>query len=368
MERSLLDLYSDYLLCSFSQTSATHLSVLLGGAYSHDRISRFLNDRKLTDQDYWAIVKPLLRQVEAPGGVISVDDFIAEKPHTDMNEIVNYYFSHGKHETVKGINCLVYHYQAALASSTQTARLPLAFEIIAKTESVVDAKTGRERQKSALTKNELMRQRLRILTNRNRVQYQYILFDIWFSASDNLKLIKQELSKDFICPLKGNRLAALMPSDGAMPGNFQGLETLLIPPDTLLPIRLKGVAFPVNLLKHIYTNADGSSGVIYLISSDLSLNAQTLLATYHKRWACEECHKSLQQNTAIEKSPAKRVKTQSNHVFAAFVAYLKLECIALNLNINHFALKAKLYLKAVNAAWTELNAINPKNCRFRLAL
>jgi hypothetical protein len=38
----LLDLYSDYLISAFGQTTATGLSSLLDGEVSHDQIQRFL--------------------------------------------------------------------------------------------------------------------------------------------------------------------------------------------------------------------------------------------------------------------------------------------------------------------------------------
>ena len=37
-----LDLYTDYLLSSFGQTTATGLSALLDQAVSHDDVTRFL--------------------------------------------------------------------------------------------------------------------------------------------------------------------------------------------------------------------------------------------------------------------------------------------------------------------------------------
>ena len=46
-----------------------------------------------------------------------------------------------------------------------------------------------------------------------------------------------------------------------------------------------------------------------------------------------------------------------NHVFCSFVGVLKLECLKLKTGLNHFALKAKLRLKAVRAAQDELIGI-----------
>ena len=49
----ILDLYSDYLIASFSLTTATGLSELLDGSLSHDQISRFLGQRLLNQMDFW---------------------------------------------------------------------------------------------------------------------------------------------------------------------------------------------------------------------------------------------------------------------------------------------------------------------------
>ena len=53
------DLYTDYLLSSFGQTSATGLSNLVDGAINHDRITRFLTQSNFTSKDIWLSVKPL---------------------------------------------------------------------------------------------------------------------------------------------------------------------------------------------------------------------------------------------------------------------------------------------------------------------
>ena len=47
MIRALLEVYSDYLIISSSQTTATGLSKVLGGQTSHDKITRFLSQEDL---------------------------------------------------------------------------------------------------------------------------------------------------------------------------------------------------------------------------------------------------------------------------------------------------------------------------------
>jgi hypothetical protein len=49
--KQMLDIYSDYLIASFSQTSATGLSNLLNGEISHDQVTRFLSEEKKTAKD-----------------------------------------------------------------------------------------------------------------------------------------------------------------------------------------------------------------------------------------------------------------------------------------------------------------------------
>src|SRR5438105_776120 len=65
--KALLDLYTDYLISSFGQTTGTGLSALLGGSISHDRIQRFLSKQEFTSADLWHFVKPHVRAVEQEG-------------------------------------------------------------------------------------------------------------------------------------------------------------------------------------------------------------------------------------------------------------------------------------------------------------
>jgi hypothetical protein len=58
MDKTVLDLYTDYLISSFGQTTATGLVALLGATLSHDQISRFLNAPEATAADLWRLVKP----------------------------------------------------------------------------------------------------------------------------------------------------------------------------------------------------------------------------------------------------------------------------------------------------------------------
>ena len=59
-----LDLYTDYLISSTGQTSATGLSRLFDGQLSHDQVTRWLSSVYLDSRQVWAHAKPLVRRAE----------------------------------------------------------------------------------------------------------------------------------------------------------------------------------------------------------------------------------------------------------------------------------------------------------------
>ena len=356
MNKDLLDLYSDYLLSSFSLATATGLSELVDQAYSHDQITRMLGSQTFSQKQYWQLIKPVIRQVQSDQAAILVDDTIEEKPHTEESKLVCWHYDHSQGRSVKGINLLTFIYHSR-SPTNEPISLPVAFEAVSKPELYQDPKTQKWKRRSLISKNELVRQRLKILSQTNHLRFQYVINDIWFSSKDNMKWIKTELKKDFVMALKSNRLVALSQQEKRQ-GQFLALTSLDLKPGQCRLVYLKGLTFPVLVAKQVFTNQDGSTGTLFLVSSDTSLTYEQMTSLYHKRWNIEVIHKSLKQNAALERSPTKTLRSQSNHIFAAMIAVTKLECLKLSHQSNHFALKSKLYLKAIKAAFEELRALN----------
>jgi len=354
MNHFLLDLYTDYLISSFSQTSATGLSRLVDEAVSHDQVTRFLSSGPYDSKDLWRLVKGHVRQMEALDGVLIIDDTIVEKPYTDENQIICWHYDHSRSQSVKGINFLTTLYH------TDTATLPVCYEIVDKTEEYIDKKSGKARRKSIMTKNQRYRQML-LTCHKNGISYQYVLNDTWFAAAENMMFIRHNLHKDFIMPLKANRKVALSLSDKQQ-GIYVKLSDLDPEDGTLIEIYLEGVDFKLLLTKQVFTNEDGSYGLLYLVSSDLSLIPADMTTIYQKRWKVEEYHKSLKQNASLAKSPTRTKVSQSNHLFAALCAFIKLESLKIKTRRNHFALKTKIYLKALSSAFDQWQYM--KSCSF----
>ena len=349
MNKELFDLYTDYLISSFGQTTATGLSRLMNGEISHDQVSRMLASPKMTSKDWWRMVKPEVRKVEQPDGLIIIDDSIEEKPYTDENEIVCWHYDHSKGRNVKGINFITTLYYA------QEISLPVAFEIVSKTEKYIDKKTGKEKRRSKTTKNEHARNMLRAVL-KNKIPFKYVLTDIWFASAENMRLVKLDLKKDFIMALKGNRNVALSEDDKSK-GEYQRIDQLEIPEGTTQTVYLEGVPFPLLSVRQVFTNKDGSEGVRYLVTSDLNLNADQIIEIYQKRWKVEEYHRSLKQNASLAKSPTRTETTQTNHFVAALWSFVKIELLKVQTKKNHYQLKSQLYCSALQIAFQELQTL-----------
>lgn len=352
MSKSMLDIYTDYLICSFGQVSATGLARLLDNQISHDSVTRFLSEEPKTSAALWHVVKPLVRAVEQDDGVLIIDDSIEEKPSTDENELISWHYDHSKDRTVKGINFLTALYHASEVS------LPVAFDLVTKTVQYTDPKSKKIKRRSALTKNERYRMLLRVATH-NQVRFKYVLNDVWFASAENMKFIKHALHKEFVMPLKENRKVALSLEQKQI-GQYVAVNTLEFQAGATRQLWLEEVDFPLLAVKEVFTNEDGSVGVRYLVSSDLTLDFDQLTRLYQRRWSIEVYHKSLKQNASLEKSPTRTPTTQRNHLFASLCAYIKLESLKLKTGVSHFTLKSKIYLSAVKAAYAELVKLNPQ--------
>jgi hypothetical protein len=347
----LLDLYSDYLISAFGQTTGTGLAAVLDGHVSHDQVQRFLAREPATSAELWRRVKPHVRAIQQEEACLLVDDSIAEKPYSDENDIVCWHYDHSHGRVVKGIN-----FMSALYHS-QGVALPVGFALIAKTEHYPDKKTGEPKRRSPVGKNELYRQLLAQAVA-NAIPFQWVLNDVWFAAADNMRFIKHDRHKEFVMPIKANRKVAVRLADKQQ-GRWCRVDRLELAANTGREVYLEQVDFPLLLIKQVFANEDGSTGVQYLVTSQTSLTPDEGMTLYRTRWHVEPYHKSLKQNASLEQSPTHTVTTQTNHFFAAVCGYIKLELLKVSTRLNHFALRSKLYLSALRVAFAALRDLQP---------
>lgn len=342
----MLDIYTDYLICQNKHATATGLSEMLEGDIAHDKVTRFLRLNDFGSKSLWNYVKTPVRKHECASGALLLDDSIEEKPYTDENEVNAWHYSHAKGDVVKGINiltCMVRY---------DDFSVPIGYEIIKKDIAYCDIQTKKTHRKSSTTKNQLFRSLIEQAV-KNKVLFEHILADNWFGSKANMAYIHNDLQKSFIIGIKSNRTLALSEND-ANNGRYTKVRDLELDEDVVYTVWLKGLNFPVRLLKKIFKNENGSTGVLYLVSNDMTSSAERLYEVYQKRWRIEEYHKSVKQNASLAKSPTKTVTTQCNHIFAAIIAYCKLEFLKFKTKMNHFAIKYKLIVRANQIAMQEL--------------
>jgi hypothetical protein len=322
------------------------MSRLFDEKISHDKITRFLNTSYFDSTSVWQAAKPLVREYQsAEDGVLIVDDSIVEKAHTDENPMICWHYDHALGRMVKGINFL------SLLYSSGELSVPINVHVIEKTVEYTN-ESGETKYKSPQTKNQITQQMVRE-TKRQHVPWRYLLADNWFSSHQMMNFIAEQ-DKHYIFALKSNRTVALSESDRRN-GIFHRVDEIAYPEDGKpLQVYIRKVAHPVVLVRQIFTNKDESQGIRYLVSNDTTLDRETLTTIYKKRWKVEEYHKSVKQHTAIAGSPTKTAATQANHVFAAFIAYIKLETIKLRSGLNHFAVKSIIMGAATKAAFLAL--------------
>jgi hypothetical protein len=348
MNQEQLEFYTDYLISTFGAATATGLSEMIAGAVSHDRVTRFLSEREYTSRDLWLQVKKTVREIEEEDAVLIFDDTIQEKPWTDESELICWHFDHCQNRTVKGMNLLNALYHSGGVS------VPVDFRLIRKPLQFCDVATRQVKRASEVTKNELL-QAMFLQCLHNQLKFRYVLMDSWFAAKDNFELIRAK-GKHFVAVLKDNRLVALSEADKQQ-GRFVRVDSLRLADKQAVRGWLKGFDHEVLLVGRVFTNKDGSTGRLSLVCSDLTCDGERVADLHQKRWKVEEYHKSLKSNAGLAKSPTRTLRTQHNHVFMTIYAVFKLECLKMTHKLNHFALRAKLYVKAIQQAFSELTRL-----------
>lgn len=351
-EKEILDIYSDYIISSFWQITATWLSSMLDWEIKHDKITEFLSKRDFTSKDLWLLVKQEIRKIENENWVLAFDDSIEEKQYTDENEIICWHWDHVFWRNVKWINLMQMLY------IWEELSIPVWYEIVKKTEKFIDPKTKKEKRRSEKNKNEIFREILETVV-RNVVKFKYVTMDSWFCNKKNLqKIIK--LWKHFITEIPKNRLVSLSFKD-KLEWKYINVESLKMNNKDILKVYIEWLEIEVLVVKQVFINKDESIGERYLLCSDTTLDFDSITKIYKKRWKIEESFKSMKSNTWFGKSPTHTVRTIWNHLFSSIFSCFKLQLISISAWLNPFALKQKLYIKALQSAFSELS-------KFKLAL
>ena len=316
--------YVEYLIGTIANYTGSHLAEHLEDV-SHDVISDYLRTERLTARGLWELVQHLI--TDSPEAFLLIDDSVQDKRYSRVIELVKRQYSGAVHGLVRGIGVV----NLVHSSGADGDFWPIDYRIYAPD---ADGKS----------KNDLFREMLVRAVADKSIQAKTVLFDSWYAAADNLKLI-QRLGLLFFTTLKENRLVSLSKANG-----YIHLEQIDWTPDRLqngVQVKLKEVPFKVQLFKLVATNGD----IDWVITNcpDETLTAQVAQDVNDVRWQIEELHRSLKQLTGTEKCQCRKARSQRNHLACCYHAWLSLKVKALQLNKTLYQVKTDLlrdYLRA----------------------
>jgi len=185
--------YVEYLVSTVGNYTGTHLAEHLDEV-SHDTITDYLRSERLTARGLWELVAGLI--TDSPDAFLIADDSVQDKRYSRFIELVKRQYSGAEHGLVRGIGVV----NLVHSSGRDGDFYPIDYRIYA---PEADGKT----------KNDHFREMLLHAVADKQIQTRTILFDSWYAAADNLKLIHR-LSLVFFTTLKENRLVSLSKEDG----------------------------------------------------------------------------------------------------------------------------------------------------------
>lgn len=305
-QKCSLQLYTSFLIANQNRYSGVELS-RTAGSLAHDSVTRWLARAHYTPSGLWKEVQPLVSLEE---GYLVGDDSLLSKKFSRENELARKQYSGNAHGLVNGISLV------NLLWTLGEEYVPIDYRIY-------------QKENDDKTKNDHFQDMLKKANKRGFKPY-YVLMDSWYSSVENLKLITKELGWNFICNLKSNRKVCVTK------GLYVSVSDLPLADKQVRKVWLKDYGYAL-----VCKLADKDGGITYLATNDLSQTDYDEYTTHFEhRWKIEEFHRGLKQTTGIEKCYATTAAAQKTHIFASFIAFVKLETARIKERVSWYEQKA----------------------------
>jgi putative transposase len=303
-----LDMYATFLTANgnrYSGVEASKALSLSGSAPAHDTISRWLASASYEPDDLWEHV----REHVALDSCLILDDTLLDKRFSPNNELADWHWSGNQHKVARGISLI------NLLATRGDDCIPVDYRVNGGSE---------KKSKNAHFIDMLDTAEKRGFTPR------YVMSDCWYSSLENMKNIARR-GWNFIMGIKENRKVI------EEQGNYVNVSALDWTETPVRKVWLKGFGF-VLVIRIVFKNGDTR----YACTNDLTLTDHETFASYSKmRWAIEEFHRGIKQTTGIEKCYSVKERSQLTHIFASFVAFVKLELERLRSGLSWYEQKAQ---------------------------
>lgn len=326
--------YIEYLIATQGNYTCTHLADHLTtesgtSTISHDAISDFLRERKMTPRSLWERVAPLLADSE--DSYLLVDDSVQNKQYSAKIEMARLQYSGAEHGLVRGIGIVNLVHSSGMDGDFH----PIDYRLF-------------DPERDGKTKHDHFREMLVRAKSDKGIKARTVLFDSWYAASETLKFIHR-LDLYFLTTLKSNRMVSLNKE-----GGYVHLQDIEWTADRLrhgISVKLRELAFRVLLFKVVAENGD----IDWVVTNRQADSHPGLLTTDEVqrqnavRWQIEQMHREIKQLVGSEKCQCRKARSQRNHLAYCYHAWLTLKINARQMGKTLYALQASLfsdYLKA----------------------
>jgi hypothetical protein len=308
--------YINFLIAAqkaYSCTEAERVQPESCNAPAHDAITRLLHRLEPSAATLWQEAQ---KHVSLQEGILVMDDSTLDKFYAKKMELVTRHWS-GKHgRVVQGINLIT------LLWTEGDRHIPLDYRLY-------------EKSVDGATKNDHFRSMLEV-ANQRGTSPRCVVFDSWYSALENLKLIRA-YGWNWLTRLKRNRHVS---PDGM--GNHPICEVEIAATGTV--VHLKGYG-RVKVFKLVTPDGD----IDYWATNNLKLDELERLQFAEFAWAIEEYHRGLKQCCGAERAQVRASRAQRNHIGLSIRAFLRLELHWFASGISWYEAKLSIVREAIRA-------------------
>ena len=309
-ENNFLNFYTKFLISNKNNFSCLELSKVSG--VSHDKVSKFLKGKEIDTADLWNEVKDLVKNEE--DGYLVIDDTTLDKSYSRENELTSYHWSGNVHNVINGISIV------NMLWSNGEKYVPVDYRIY---KPEVD--------KKHLTKNDHFQEMLKRAKSL-KIKPSYVLSDTWYGSVKNMKFV-DKLGWKFIFGMKENRLVNITKGVYVKISDLDWTKTLV------QKVWLKD--FGYTLVTKIVLKDET---IRYVVTNDLDLTSfKKLKAHNDKRWTVETFHRGIKQTTGIEKCYSTLASSQKTHIYACYLAFIKLEFTRIQTSKSWYEQKNELH-------------------------
>jgi hypothetical protein len=311
-----METYVKYLLIEPCYTACTALADIFEEA-SHDSVNRFLIREQYTPNDLYSLSSS---KVDSVGGVLSVDDSILDKPHSDYKkaELIQFHYS-GKHKrVVKGICIITLYY-----TDKHGTCVPVNYRLY----NTNDNKT----------KNDYFREMLTEVLAWG-LSPSCVTGDAWYSSLENLKFIRKN-GLGMLFGIDSNRKISIEK------GSCCQIQNLTQWPENGIIVYLKDFG-----MVRAFRQTCKDTHRYYIMAMpklDMldDLNYADFEFAHNAHWNIERFHRAVKQLCNIEKFQVRKTEAIHTHIFCSLVAFINLECMRIkNVIANWYKLKKEQFM------------------------